>query len=92
MTKHLLETIDLFGLMFSEQSALPGEEGVVEHHDRREKEKKNPTNLPPEPQCLTSVTSVCWQANEAFTTTQNSTHQLDTKPQYMTLLGRTPLI
>lgn len=52
MTKHLLETIDLFGLMFSEQSALPDEEGVIEHHDWREKEKKIPQIYPQGPSAL----------------------------------------
>lgn len=42
LTKHLKETIDLFGLMVSEGSALRGKEGVgvAEYHGRRETERE----------------------------------------------------
>lgn len=40
VTKHLTETTDLFGLMVSELSVLPGEEGMVEQHGSHEREQR----------------------------------------------------
>lgn len=52
VTKHLTETTDLFGLMVSEPSVLPGEEGMMENMAAMKESKAGAgtnyrTDLPP---------------------------------------------